>query len=161
MAVNDPPVANAITPLAFNEDTQSVITLSYTDAEADLATSCLISSPTNVTVSTACSCTSGVCSVGVTGTPTNYNGPASFIFTVTANTQTSNSATASDDHQVNDPRSPTPLLHRHSMKTQVITLSYTDEPSWQQRALINPTNVTVTPACRATGGVCGRSTDHR
>ena len=93
-AVNDPPVANPISPPAFPEDTASTITLSYTDAEGDLATACAVSSPTNVTVSTPCSCTAGACTVGVTGTA-NFNGSASFSYTVTANGQTSNSAIAS------------------------------------------------------------------
>ena len=93
-AVNDPPVANAISPPAFAEDTQSIITLSYTDPETDLATACAVSSLTNVTETQACSCAAGVCTVGVTGTPLGYDGPASFNYTVTAATQVSNNATA-------------------------------------------------------------------
>ena len=88
------PVANNINPPAFNEDLQGVITLSYTDAESDVATACAVSTPTNVAVTTPCLCAAGVCNVGVTGTPFNYNGPASFGFNVTANGQTSNTATA-------------------------------------------------------------------
>ena len=84
-AVNDPPVVYDISPAAFNEDTQSgVITLSYTDVESDQATACTISNPTNVTVTQACACDgAGVCTVRVTGTA-NYNGSASFDYTVTA-----------------------------------------------------------------------------
>jgi len=82
--VNDAPVASAISPPAFAEDTQGTITLSYTDVDGDLATSCALSGLTNVTVTSGCACAAGVCTVGVTGT-LNYNGPASFGYTVTAN----------------------------------------------------------------------------
>lgn len=92
-AVNDAPVATAITPAVFDEDTQSVVTLSYSDAESDLATVCAITVPTNVTVTQACACSAGACTVGVTGTA-NYNGTASFAYTVTAAAQISNSAIA-------------------------------------------------------------------
>ncbi|PYJ08958.1 MAG: hypothetical protein DMF06_11570, partial [Verrucomicrobia bacterium] len=124
-AVNDAPVANNITPAAFNEDIQSIITLSYTDIEADLATACAISSPTNVTVTQACSCSgAGVCTVGVTGTPTNYNGPASFTYTVTANSQTSNSATANlTISPVND--APTSVAPTTASTTEDTTFSFT------------------------------------
>lgn len=72
-AVDDAPVASDITPASFEQDTQSIITLSYTDQESDLATSCSISNLTNVTVTQACSCTGlGVCTVGVTGTASYY-----------------------------------------------------------------------------------------
>jgi hypothetical protein len=87
------PVASAISPAAFDEDTQSVITLSYSDAEADEATACTISSLSNVTVTQACACAAGNCTVGVTGTA-NYNGAASFNYTVTAGGQTSAAAAA-------------------------------------------------------------------
>jgi hypothetical protein len=92
--VDDAPVANSITPATFDEDTQSVITLSYSDLESDLATACAVTAPTNVTVTTPCSCdVGGVCTVGVTGTA-NYSGSASFNYTVTAGGQPSSSATA-------------------------------------------------------------------
>ncbi|HXH75460.1 MAG TPA: Ig-like domain-containing protein, partial [Bacteriovoracaceae bacterium] len=68
---------------AIPEDTQRVITLLYTDADADLATSCAIVG-TNMFESQACACNaSGVCTVGVTGS-LNYNGAASFTYTVTS-----------------------------------------------------------------------------
>ena len=53
---------------AFNEDTQSIITLSYSDIESNQATTCTLSSLTNVTVTQGCACLAGVCTVGVTGT---------------------------------------------------------------------------------------------
>ena len=157
-SVNDAPVANNITPAAFNEDTQSVITLSYTDADSDLATTCAISSPTNVSVTQACACAAGVCTVGVTGT-SNYNGAASFAYTVTANGQTSNSATATlsinavDDAPVASNITPAAF----AKNTQsVITLSYTDVESHLATScsVSGLTNVTETQACACAAGVC-------
>ncbi|MGZ6484904.1 MAG: hypothetical protein ACXWQQ_00115 [Pseudobdellovibrio sp.] len=87
------PTANSITPAAFDEDTQSLITLSYTDPGGHQATACSISSPNHISVTQACSCSAGVCTVGVTGT-SNFNGSASFSFNVTANSLTSSNANA-------------------------------------------------------------------
>ncbi len=89
-----PLVANS-TPANGSEDTESIITLSYTDSDSDLATSCSVSNLSNITVSTPCICDgSGVCTVGVTGT-SGYFGAASFDYTVTANSAISNTATIS------------------------------------------------------------------
>lgn len=157
LPVADAPVAANITPAAFNEDTQSTITLSYTDAESDLATSCAISSPTNVTVSSACACAAGVCTVGVTG-PSNYNGAASFTYTVTANSQISNSATATltisavDDAPV--ATNITPAAFNENTQS-IITLAYTDIDSSASACTISgETNVTVTQACACAAGTC-------
>ncbi|MDB2425967.1 cyclic nucleotide-binding domain-containing protein [bacterium] len=87
-AVDDKPVGDVLTPATFDEDTESVISLTYSDQENDLATACSLSSLSGVTISTACTCVTGNCSVGVTGT-SNYNGAASFNYTVTANSNTS------------------------------------------------------------------------
>jgi hypothetical protein len=88
------PLAVAISPANFNEDTESLMTLVYSDADSDLAATCSISGPTNVTETTACSCTAGgVCTVGVTGT-LNYNGAGSFNYTVTANLVVSNTVSS-------------------------------------------------------------------
>ncbi len=91
--VDDAPVAGAITPPAFNEDTQSIVTLSYSDLESDMASACAISGPLSVSVTQACSCVGGVCTVGVTS-DLDYNGDASFDYTVSTNGKVSNSATA-------------------------------------------------------------------
>ena len=40
--VDDAPVSNDITPNSFNEDTESLITLSYSDLESDNATACAL-----------------------------------------------------------------------------------------------------------------------
>lgn len=156
--VPDPPVTTALSPGSFNEDTQSVITLPYTDAESDQASSCALSGLTNVVVTQACACTAGVCTVGVTGTP-NYNGGASFGFTVTANAQTSNSSTATltispiDDAPVTS--SITPAAFNEDTQ-ELITLVYSDAESHQASlcAVANLTNVTVTQACACASGVC-------
>jgi hypothetical protein len=91
---NAPLVING-TPSNGTEDTEAIITLSYTDSNSDLATACSASSLSNVTISTPCSCNgSGVCTIGVTGT-SGYFGAASFDYTVTANSVTSNTASIS------------------------------------------------------------------
>jgi hypothetical protein len=154
--VDDAPVAINITPAAFNEDTQGIITLTYTDPEGDFATACSISGPTNVTVTQACSCTVGTCTVGVTGT-LNYNGTASFGYTVTANALVSNTATASltispvEDAAVAN--NITPAAFNEDVQS-IITLSYTDVDSQATSCAITPTNVTVTQACACAAGTC-------
>ncbi len=89
---NTAPVSSNTTS-TFNEDVQSIITLPYTDVDSDPAHACTISNLSNVTVTQACACSSGTCTVGVTGT-SNYNGAGSFDFTVTANNQVSNTSSA-------------------------------------------------------------------
>lgn len=92
---NQAPVTTNINPAAFNEDVQSIITLSYSDNENDKATSCSVSGLVNVTVTQACSCdVAGVCTVGVTGA-TDYNGAASFNYSVTQSGSSSNTSSAS------------------------------------------------------------------
>ena len=90
---NSPPVANNITPASFSEDASSTITLSYTDLEGDSPFACTTSGLTNVTLSSGCSCSAGVCTVGVIGT-SNYNGAASFNFQLFDIGGASNTATA-------------------------------------------------------------------
>src|SRR5262245_36676944 len=73
--VDSAPVATNILGVSFNEDTQEVIVLPYTDADGDLATACSVTVPVNVTETQACACVAGICSVGVTSTA-DYNGAA-------------------------------------------------------------------------------------
>lgn len=158
--VDNPPVAVAISPASFNEDTQSIITLSYSDIDNDKASSCTISTPTNITVTQACACNgAGVCTVGVKGT-SNYNGAASFNYTVTANSATSNSVLASltilpvDDAPV--AAAITPASFNEDMQS-IITLIYTDVESNKATTctIISPSNITVTQACSCNAsGVC-------
>lgn len=90
---NSPPVANPIIPASFSEDVASIITLSYTDFENNNPSSCALTGLTNVVLTTPCACAAGVCTVAVTGSP-NYNGPASFNYTLTDIGGVSNSAAA-------------------------------------------------------------------
>ena len=90
-----PPTAHDFSPSNLTQDTESIITLQYGDYNGDLALSCSVSSLSNVTESTGCSCdVAGVCTVGITGTA-SYTGPASFEFNVTDNDGTSKEAAAS------------------------------------------------------------------
>lgn len=90
------PTATGVAGTSIVEDTSSLITLLYTDPDSDLATSCSISNlDSNLTMTSACTCASGICRVGVQGI-SNYFNASTFTFfdyTVTANGVTS--ATAS------------------------------------------------------------------
>ncbi len=88
------PVSSNLTPSNGYRDIETTITLSYTDADSDLATSCSISTLSNLTETTACACSSGTCTVGVTGAA-SYTGTVSFNYTVTANSATSNQSSVS------------------------------------------------------------------
>lgn len=88
-------IANNITPASFPAKTQSIITLSYTSVDDELASSCTISQLSNISVTQACSCDQlGVCAVGVTGVAA-YTGAAGFSFNVVANGKTSTTGRAS------------------------------------------------------------------
>ena len=91
--VDDAPIVVDFSPSDLVEGSESSISIAYTDQESDEAQSCNLSSLTNISVTTACECSAGVCSVGVTGTP-SYIGAGSFQFTVTSNSLTSNVANA-------------------------------------------------------------------
>lgn len=129
-SANNAPVSANISQ-TFNEDTQSILTLSYIDADGDQAISCSLSSLSNVTITQACSCSLGVCTVGVTGTA-NYFGSGSFSYTVTANGDVSNASTANltissiDDAPVVGTITP-PAFNEDTQS--IITLPYTDVES--------------------------------
>ncbi|MBT4791419.1 MAG: tandem-95 repeat protein [Halobacteriovoraceae bacterium] len=154
------PVASAISPAAFNEDTQSIITLSYTDADSDLATNCSLTALTDITETSACSCDgAGACTVGVTGTLA-YNGAASFAYTVIAGGQASNSVTASLTINAVEyapvAANITPAAFDEDIQS-IITLSYTDADSDKATAcsVSNLSNITESGACSCNGsGVC-------
>ena len=154
---NDAPVANAITPASFNEDVQGVITLSYSDTESNKATSCTPSNLSNVTVTQACACAAGVCTVGVTGT-LNYFGAASFDYTV-SDGAVSNVVTATlSITSVNDAplaANITPAAFSEDVES-IITLSYSDvELDFATSCTpSNLSNITVTSACSCLAGVC-------
>jgi len=152
-----PPIAANISPASFDEDVESIITLSYSDGNGDLATSATISALSNVTVTTPVACTvGGVCTVGVTGTG-DFNGSAGFSYTVTAGGTTSNSATAT---LTIDPIADTPVADDLTPASfdedveSIITLSYSDADGDLATAasISSPTNITET-----TPGLCCRS----
>ncbi|MBT4761715.1 MAG: hypothetical protein HOO06_08480 [Bdellovibrionaceae bacterium] len=153
-AVDDKPIAIAVTAPAFDEGVESIISLDYTDAENHTATACAISDNTDVTVSTACDCTApGVCTVGVTGNG-DFNGVTSFNFTVTANTLISDAAVASltvtaiDDKPVASPITPASF---NEDSESILTLSYSDIENDLATActivLNDPSNISVSTAC--------------
>jgi hypothetical protein len=97
---NDVQVVTDIAPLVSNgvpsngsENTESIITLDYTDT--DEASSCSVTNLSNISITSACSCDGvGVCTVGATGL-LNYTGAVSFDYTVTVNSIISNTASIS------------------------------------------------------------------
>jgi hypothetical protein len=170
-AINDAPVANNISPANFDEDTQSTITLSYSDVEIDKATGCAIDVSAlgaHVIETASCSCNfAGVCTVGVTGSP-NYNGLASFTYTVTDGqlvNAVSNAATVSftidainDAPVVSDYRSASsPFAMSEDVVDNSITTTYSDaENNAVTCTLGTLSNVTVS-SCSCSGGVCSFS----
>ena len=86
-------IANDINPVSFPSKTQSVVTLSYTSIDNEKASNCSLSQLSHVSVSQACSCSLGVCTVGVTGAAM-YTGAASFAFNVVAGGKTSTTGKA-------------------------------------------------------------------
>ena len=160
------PVTTPITPAHFNEDTESLIVLPYTDGELDPATSCSVSTLQHVTETKACSCAAGVCSVGVTGT-SNYNGSGSFQFRVLSLGQSSNDSTATLTlNPVNDLPTITAIAAQSTPgNTTLSGISFTiadiDSPiscslvvgSSSNTALITNANIVIngeTPNCQAT-----------
>lgn len=155
-AVDDAPVTTAITPASFKYNTQSLITLVYSDADSDAATACSLSALTNVTVTQACACTAGVCKVGVTGT-SNYIGSASFAYTVTANAVVSNSSAATLTIVGDPPVASNITPPSFTTNTQsIMTLSYTDPQNDQATtcSISGATNVFVSRSCQCAAGVC-------
>lgn len=92
LKITNPPVASAIST-SINIGQTQIISLSYTDAENDQATTCSVdpASLSAVSITSACTCSLGICQVGIRETG-GVTGNAHFTFTVTANYQTSNSA---------------------------------------------------------------------
>ena len=95
--ISTPPVAVDVLPANILAGTARTITLTYSDAESDLATTCDVSALDGLTVSSPCQCVMGICEVGVTGASGSF-GSAEFQFTVTANNQISNSALVTFDY---------------------------------------------------------------
>ena len=83
------PVANSFSAANISIGREKIITLNYTDANSDLADSCIVSNLSHLVESTSCQCSAGICTVGVTGSTV---ASGSFSYTVTANSQISNEA---------------------------------------------------------------------
>ncbi|NBR24987.1 MAG: tandem-95 repeat protein, partial [Micrococcales bacterium] len=151
-AVDDAPVASSVSG-TISEDVSGQINLSYTDVESHQATTCTLSSLSNLTGS--CSCTTGTCRATVIGT-SNFNGSASFSYTVTANGLTSNTATATvtvtavDDAPVSSNISAT---ISEDVAT-LVTLSYTDIDAHQATACTLSSLSNLTGTCSCTSGTC-------
>jgi hypothetical protein len=157
-AVDDAPVTVNSNPASFNEDTEGLINLPYSDIEGDQAISCLVTNLINVYVSTACNCAAGNCSVGITGLA-DYFGPGSFDFTVTTNSLVSNSSKA---NLTIDPVDDSPVVQDFSAPAfdedvqSLITLAYTDTEGDQSNScnVFNLNNVTITQTCACSAGSC-------
>ncbi len=90
-----PPEVSDLLPGNILEDTETTwIFLSFSDAENHTPTSCQIFNRSYVNVTSPCTCSFGICYLKVTPF-TNYAGPVSFQYSVTANNLTSNPANVS------------------------------------------------------------------
>lgn len=123
--LQQPPVGTDVfADVNFNEDTEHIFNLPYTDVNGDLATSC-VAIPVNATVTTPCSCdAAGVCEVGITGNADYAGGPHLLSFRVTDND--GQSATATIDYNilpVNDP----PTITAIADQSMVINSSATHD----------------------------------
>lgn len=156
--VDDSPVVSGISPVSFNEDSESIVSLAYTDADGDVATACSVGSVSEIVITTPCSCLNGTCTVGVTGT-SNYYGAASFNYTVTTNSAVSNLASASlminsvDDAPISLDINP-PSFNQDTQ--EIITLSYNDADGDNATncSVSNLSYITETQACACSLGVC-------
>ncbi len=147
--VNSAPVAKNIL-ITLTEDSERIISLSYTDANGDQATTCSLSNLVNVSMTSACACASGICEVKVKPLP-NFNGSAGFKYTV-SNDLTSNLASATlsvlpvDDAPVAYNINPTNLTLGVE---SIISLPYSDTEGdlATQCYISNFVNGSVTRAC--------------
>ena len=87
-------VNTLISTTSIGEESENLINLTYTDLEEKQAISCTVSSTINMIVTTACSCTAGVCTVGLTG-DLNIFGSMSFDYNVSTDSETSKTSSVS------------------------------------------------------------------
>lgn len=159
VSVDDgPPVVADVAASDLAEETTVILTLNYTDLDDDTATGCTLSNHNNLTEVTACSCTQGICSVGVQGTA-NYFGSASFDYTVTAGGVESNTASVTMTiTNVEDPTVTTAQsVTMNEDEATIITLNYSDPDQTLADgcAVSNLSNITVSTACSCDSeGVC-------
>jgi len=85
VTVDDAPIGTLTTIASFNEDQAPnsgvPITLTYTDEEGSLATSCSITSVTGVYPTAPCSCVAGICSAPFDSIG-NFSGASSFSYRI-------------------------------------------------------------------------------
>lgn len=166
-AVNDAPVGT-LASATFTEDTESIITLTYTDVEGDIADTgtvgCAVPLATNMAISTACSCAAGVCTVGLTPAA-NVNTPTSaaveFSYTITSNTGTSTSSavtlTNSNITVTAVPDAPTGTTSTATVVEDTltnITLGYTDPDGDTATNCSISSYVNSSGTCTCSAGVC-------
>lgn len=157
---NNPPFVGPLVPPNGTEDQQSIVTLSYSELDGDLASSCSVSNLNNLTVTQACACDGGgTCTVGVTGLP-DYSGPVSFSYNVTANGQQSNTETASFNLNPIDDAPVALSMSGGSVdnsESTAIVLTYSDPEGDLATAcsVANLNGLTIGGACNCDGaGVC-------
>lgn len=156
-AVDDAPVVADASGLSFDEDRTQLLTLAYTDADSDKATSCSVTSVSNVTLNT-CVCIEGVCQASITGNA-NYFGAGFIRFDVIANNVISNTAEYSFTiNSVDDAPivSDTNIADFNEDEDETITISYTDSDGDQATSctLSSLDNVFVTTPCSCLSGSC-------
>lgn len=159
--VNSAPVAKNIA-LTLTEDSERVITLDYSDANGDPATTCAVSNLENLAITESCLCSDGVCKVKVKPFP-DYYGSAAFKYTV-ANDLISNQAAASitvlsvDDAPIAYNINPTNFILGEPGDEDAgwITLPYSDaEGDLATQCYISSfVNGSVTSPCKCTSGIC-------
>jgi alpha-tubulin suppressor-like RCC1 family protein len=142
------------------EGTEKIIPLTRAQSGRLVADACAIHLPTNVTVTTACTCDAlGECTVGITGAA-GYSGPASFSYTLSVNGIESTPATATmtitavDDAPVASDITPAEFNEDSAV---TITLSYTDAEGDKGTActISELSHVTVSTPCSCDdAGVC-------
>lgn len=154
--INIAPVAeNIFSSLA--EDTERTIALKYSDANGDLATSCIVSNLVNVAITEACACNSGVCNVTIKSLP-DFHGTGSFKYTI-ANDLTSNQANADitvipvDDPPVAYNVNPTNITIGEEEEI-LLPYSDTEGDKASQCFISNFVNGSVTTPCSCAAGIC-------
>jgi hypothetical protein len=139
-------IGNNYSPADFPSKSQSLITLSYTSLDNDIATGCSISQISNVTITQACSCDGvGVCVVGATGN-IGYVGAGSFAFNISAGSKTSTTGRASFNITAPPPGSniqPTISAIAAKSTNEGVTINFISFTVADADSVVNCSNVTA------------------
>lgn len=159
---NHPPVASGGSETLGEDDGATPITLAYTDADADDATSCgIVASPSHGSLG-ACACVTGTCTVSFTPTA-NYSGSDSFTYRVNDGYVFSAAATltltitAANDAPVATGGS---ITINEDASATTLTLPYTDADTGDAAvscATVSGVSHGVLGACSCASGVCTRT----